>query len=52
MQKDKAGRPYTAAGNGPAKDGARVKIQTNNGPRPGTMRSGYVVPDRDKNKKT
>jgi hypothetical protein len=46
--KDRSGINYSVPGNRPAADGAKVKITTNNGPVPGTMKGGHVVPDKKK----
>ena len=49
MAKDKAGVSYTPPSNKPVTVGTRVKINTNNGPKPGTMGSGgYVIPHKKK----
>jgi hypothetical protein len=49
MPKDKAGVPYVGPTKGPATPGTQVKINTPNGPKPGTMGGGgYVIPNNKK----
>lgn len=43
--KDIVGTPYSSPDNKPAPSGVSVTIHTSNGPVPGTMVGGYVVPN-------
>ena len=43
---DAAGIPYSHFGTGPAPSQTQVTIHSSNGPVPGTMVGGYVVPNK------
>lgn len=48
MAKDRTGQSYTPPSPKQATDGTRIKINTSNGPKDGTMRGGYATFDKPK----
>lgn len=45
-KRDINGVPYSSPGQGPAHYGTPITIHTTNGPIPGTMGSGQVIPKK------